>query len=293
MKIGTHDGAFHTDEVLAIATLLMVYPDAEIIRSRDPNVLATCDIRVDVGRKYDPKTGDFDHHQPEGAGKRKNGIKYSSFGLVWKEYGHRIMQDTEARQFIETIIVQSVDAHDNGQTLLKPAGDFGNVFPFNFSMAISSLNLYWDEPDELQEGQFKAAVAMGTTVLTRLIGRAHSTTRAKGLVKKAIANAKDERLIILDTACPWHEVVIKDAPKALFVLLPERGGKWNVQTIPQAIGSKTYRKSLPRAWKGLDGEAFAAQTGVHDAVFAHNGLFICGARSYEGALRLAELALAS
>ena len=39
MKIGTHNGAFHCDEVLACAMLkrLPEYKEAEIVRTRDQN----------------------------------------------------------------------------------------------------------------------------------------------------------------------------------------------------------------------------------------------------------------
>lgn|GEM_PF-6359412 len=43
----------------------------------------------------------------------------------------------------------------------------------------------------------------------------------------------------------------------------------------------------------LDGDALAALTGVADATFAHRGLFIAGAVSREGALALAQLAVAA
>ena len=38
LKIGTHNGHFHADEVLACAMLKMLpqYKDSEIVRSRDP-----------------------------------------------------------------------------------------------------------------------------------------------------------------------------------------------------------------------------------------------------------------
>lgn len=37
--------------------------DAEIIRTRDPALLAECDIVVDVGGEFDPKRHRYDHHQ--------------------------------------------------------------------------------------------------------------------------------------------------------------------------------------------------------------------------------------
>ena len=58
MKIGTHNGAFHCDEVLACAMLkqLTEYKEAEIVRTRDQALLDECDIVVDVGGIFDPKT---------------------------------------------------------------------------------------------------------------------------------------------------------------------------------------------------------------------------------------------
>lgn len=63
--IGTHDGYFHCDEVLAVFLLkqLSEFKDAKIIRSRDPLILNNCDVLVDVGDVYDPKAMRFDHHQ--------------------------------------------------------------------------------------------------------------------------------------------------------------------------------------------------------------------------------------
>lgn len=55
MKIGTHSGQFHCDEALACFMLkqLPEYEDAEIVRTRDEEILQTCDIVVDVGAVYD------------------------------------------------------------------------------------------------------------------------------------------------------------------------------------------------------------------------------------------------
>lgn len=63
--IGTHDGSFHCDEVLACAMLRLIpeFKDAVVKRSRDPVVLEACDIVVDVGGVFDPQTHRYDHHQ--------------------------------------------------------------------------------------------------------------------------------------------------------------------------------------------------------------------------------------
>lgn len=37
--------------------------DAEVVRTRDPELLAECDVVVDVGGEYDPERHRYDHHQ--------------------------------------------------------------------------------------------------------------------------------------------------------------------------------------------------------------------------------------
>lgn len=300
IRIGTHDGRFHSDEVLAIAALLILYPDAEIVRTRDVALLATCNLRVDAGRKYNPLTGDHDHHQEGGAGTRDNGIEFSSFGLIWKEFGVRITGDQEVARYVDKVLVQSVDARDNGQSLSVPRireqtkeYTFQGVMPFEFASAIDAFNPSWDETDRDPDMAFREAVDVGKRLLERLIARARSIQSAKPLVRQEIAVAEDPRLIILERGCPWHDVVITEAPNAVFVILPDKDGKWRVESIPRTLGTRDLRKSLPQAWKDLDPEAFAQVTGVPEAFFVHRKLFLCVATSFEGALRLARLALAA
>src|SRR5215213_6104431 len=90
MKVATHSGSFHADDVFALAALSMLGEPIEVVRTRDADAMAACDVRVDVGFADDPATGDFDHHQRGGAGERPNGVRYASFGLVWRAYGARL-----------------------------------------------------------------------------------------------------------------------------------------------------------------------------------------------------------
>lgn len=59
---------------------------ADLKRTRDPAVLNTCDIVVDVGGVYDEKTQRFDHHQRGFEEIFGHGFstKLSSAGLVYK-----------------------------------------------------------------------------------------------------------------------------------------------------------------------------------------------------------------
>lgn len=70
LTIGTHDGSFHCDEALAISMLkcLPQYEQAIVVRTRKPDMLASCHMVVDVGAVYDEATLRFDHHQREFTG---------------------------------------------------------------------------------------------------------------------------------------------------------------------------------------------------------------------------------
>ena len=83
LVIGTHNGKFHSDEVVGCSILCSFYCDNTVIivRTRDTETLKQCDICVDIGG------GTFDHHQAGFNKKRENGIKYASAGLIWKCFG--------------------------------------------------------------------------------------------------------------------------------------------------------------------------------------------------------------
>src|SRR5690348_4673081 len=98
VKIVTHSGNFHTDDIFAVATLfLLLEKDHTLLvtRSRDMETIAAADYVVDVGGEYDPAQNRFDHHQINGGGQRDNGIPYASFGLVWKHFGSVVSQSEE------------------------------------------------------------------------------------------------------------------------------------------------------------------------------------------------------
>ena len=80
----THSGTFHADDVFATAFLELYLNDIKIFRT---NMINSEEIDKNV-LVYDVGRGIFDHHQI-GALKRENGITYSSFGLLFKEFGKK------------------------------------------------------------------------------------------------------------------------------------------------------------------------------------------------------------
>jgi uncharacterized UPF0160 family protein len=291
MKVATHDGSFHADEIFALAALSLLGEPMEIDRTRDAAVLAAADLRVDVGFASDPAAGDFDHHQKGGAGERPNGVRYASFGLVWRAYGARVCEgDAEVAARVDQSLVQGVDANDTGQAVVAPLLD--GVWPMTVSGIIGGLNRRWDEelsPAE-ERARFDEALALAGPIVAREIASAAAQQRAVRIVEQAIGRARDPRVIELDRDVPWKEVVVAQAPDALFVVYPKRQG-WGLEAVPRELGSFTNRRDLPEAWAGLDGPELARLTGVGDAVFAHAKRFLVVARSRDGIGALAEQAL--
>jgi uncharacterized UPF0160 family protein len=287
MRIGTHNGVFHADDVFACAVMnVLENGPHDLVRTRDEAVLATCDVVVDVGGKYDSPNGRFDHHQKGGAGARENGVPYSSFGLVWKHFGHDCCGDMKVVKRVDEMLVQSVDAADCGFALQgKP--NVEGVRSMSVSAMVSLLNPTWEEVPDFDRA-FTKAVETAEMILRRAIQSARASEHAATGVAKAIS-ASEGAVVVLDKFLPWQETVFPE--QYLYVTFPSEAGTWMVQAIPPTPGSFDKRKPLPASWGGLRDNELAELTGVEDAVFCHIGLFICGAKTREGALALARLAV--
>jgi uncharacterized UPF0160 family protein len=292
MLVATHSGNFHADDVFAVATLGLALGAVDVVRTRDEGLQAEADVRVDVGGRADAATGDFDHHQKGGAGERPNGIRYASFGLVWREHGAVLAGSEDAARAIDERLVQGVDANDTGQTIAQPL--IGDARSMTVSGVVAALNPAWDE--ELtgaeEDARFGEAVTLATGILERELAGAAAFRRARQLVRDAITRASDPRVIELDRNMPWREGVVTQAPEGLFVVYPKVDG-WGLHAVPRELGAFENRKDLPAEWAGLTGAELAAATGVPDAIFCHTARFYASARSREGVLALVERALAA
>ncbi len=292
MLIATHDGSFHADEVFAVAALRLLGGPVEVVRTRERDALAQADVRIDVGFRDDASTGDFDHHQRDFDAVRDNDVRYASFGLVWREYGAPVCGgDQEVADAVDATLVQSVDANDVGQQLLRPLID--GVHPMTVNGIIGGFNARWDEtltPDQERE-RFDAAVALAQGILAREVASAAAGRRSQRMVREAIAATVDPRIVELPANVPWKQVLVPEAAGALFVIYPKRQG-FGLEAVPRELGSFEHRRDLPATWAGLEGPDLVAATGVEDALFCHPKRFLAVARSREGIGRLAELALA-
>jgi len=307
--IVTHNGKFHADDAWAAAVLFVLFPDAELIRTRDPAVIEAADFAVDVGGIWNPAAGRFDHHQKGFDGARQTGVPYASAGLVWREYGARCVSalalahtgqqlpnDTarEIAYAIDADIVQYLDLSDVGAAKNAPGG-------YGLSAVISGFNPNWlDEQrlgydgaaDVYRLEQFRRAMALLTDILVNAIKYRVGALLAVEQVRDSEVLEDGRLLFLRNSALPWTQVVRKEMPKVLFVLSHSIAeNRYMLHTVPVSPESFQARADLPAPWAGLRDAELAAVTGVPDAAFCHNGRFIAAAKSYEGAYAMALQAL--
>jgi uncharacterized UPF0160 family protein len=289
MKIVTHNGRFHVDDVFAVATALMVYPGAEVVRTRDEKVIESADIAIDVGLVCDSTRKRFDHHQGGGAGGRENGMPYSSFGLVWREWGRELAGEEESK-IIDQKLVCPIDANDNAISISK------NKFPGIREYTIYDvITAYGDEDGFSEEAlleRFLEAVEMAKSILRREINVARREISDTKEVLGVVERLQNKRLVVLDKNLLWLKA-LASVPETLYVVYPRKDGTWGVQTVSKDINNSFFeaRKPFPKSWGGKTDSELAQITGIDDAKFCHTKLYLSVAKTKEGAIALAKKAL--
>lgn len=296
IKVVTHSGSFHADDLFASAVVTLYYKKrgrkVSFIRTRDEEKIKKADLVFDVGNVYDDVKMRFDHHQTGGAGKRDNGIPYASFGLVWKKFGldlchgkQDIVDDIDRR------LVQPVDAIDNGISVSEPA-DCG-LFDYGLYGIISAYQNTWKEvsQDGKQQKNFLKLVDFFADLLKNEIKR--TSDRLELLEKIQEAYNKSERKDVIEI--PYHvgigpvTQVLHKYPEVLYVVA-RSNVNWKVMAMRKNPCDFENRKSLPQSWSGKRNNEMAEISGVSDAIFCHNALWMAVAESKEGAWKLADIA---
>lgn len=292
----THTGTFHADEVLATVILSKTFFGiATVLRTVAVPEEKFVEIEPII---YDIGGGKFDHHQKGGNGTYENGVPYASAGLVWKEYGLKILfntfndaADTEIKfifDYIDKNLIQGVDAYDNG---VLPKADYP-VQSMNFSEIIRNFNPTWNS-EESSDSAFIQAVNFAEVIFDKLIETAYAKAKAESIIKGAIRNS-ERGIMILSQQIDWQDALFtSNNPKAKeinYVIYPSNRNDYKVRCVPDELNGFGQRMPLPVKWRGLKNEELQKCSGVSDAIFCHPNGFIAAAKTFKGALELAQLA---
>lgn len=279
-SFGTHDGAFHADEVTACALLLIydLIDRDKVFRTRDQKELENLEFVCDVGGIYDPSIKRFDHHQIEYKG------MMSSAGMILKYLLAQGLMEEDFYHYINKALVIGIDAIDNGQITQKLghcsfSGVITNFVPCDYGMDSTGLYKAFSEALDFTIGHIQ-----------RSKERFYYIKSCKEAVKDSMK--KGQEYLLFDKAMPWMENFFElegeDHP-ALFVIMPS-GDFWKLRGIPPSYDQKMkVRKPLPKKWAGLLEDDLKKVTNIPGAIFCHKGRFISIWKTKEDAIKAFHL----
>merc|ERR1711874_349789 len=290
-------------------------------RTRDPAVLQTCSLVVDVGGEFDPARMRFDHHQKTFShtfhsldASKKWTTKLSSAGLVYFHFGREIISSvlgTSSQQLTEKVFdkvyenfAQEIDAIDNGISTHDGEGRYS--ISTNLSSRVSHLGPNWnDAQQDFDVGFYKAMELTRTEFLDRVNYFGKVWWGARDIVNKSIqdrfkVHQSGKVLEFEQGGVPWKEHLFElekenglsgSEVNILYVIYTDQNGMWRIQCVPLRSKSFENRLSLPEAWRGVRDQDLEKVSGIEGATFVHSGGFIGGNKTREGVMKMVEESL--
>lgn len=285
IHVVTHSGAFHPDELLAIALLrdtLGTPSTMNVERTRDEARLAAArndpDVFVvDVGFEFDPSRRNFDHHQGTLADRWPDGTPYSACGLVW-----RWLREQDAWPHASPALLDAVE-----ERLVKPADRFDN-----------GIGGAWAEGQVLDgynrggsDGESDAAFARALEVAGDAVANAfHAAARelaARAAVEEALrtrfhrphgvlemAESNVGRVAELAVRLSNAEVNLLMVPRRL-PSAKDSSGVWTLITVPLSLDDPFSQKTpAPESWRGRSHFEDEGAAGKVHIEFCHKNGFL-------------------
>ena len=274
----THNGKFHIDEVFSTVLLMKVFKNIKLIR------LSEIPKDVDCKNKiiYDIGGGRFDHHQIN-ADIRENGIKYSSFGLLWKEYGRIYLKKVHCEDIefawkkFDQSFVQTIDKIDNFQIEKDCLNNY------LISNIIESFNPTWNsniDPDL----KFKEAANFAVIIFDNIIKEIFSIIEANTYLN--YMKLKNSEYIILEKYVPYNDFIIEnDNEKRIkFIVYPSKRNGYEVRTVLD-------RAKFPDEWYNLSKKEFYDKYKIDGMLYCHSNGKLCIVSNIETAIDIINLTL--
>ena len=310
-KIAVHNQTFHADDCLSVYLLhnTAEFRDAQVIRTRDPDILATCDAVCDTGGVYDHDKRRYDHHQP-GFNETFPGstIPLSSSGQIYLHWGKEISTNILKRngrdigehvdyvyQSMYEDFMKEVDANDNGISQYGP--DVEPLYTIHTGIASRIAMLHADGTLPEEEAFQQAVQLIGTEFEAVLIHMFDSRIPAIAITKRAFESRKSVdpsgKIILLEEGCAFqsHLKALEKQTKCdlvLYAVSARDDGTWAIRCVS---GEQEFenRKSLPCA--SLRDDALSKACGIPGGVFVHKNGFLAAFDTKEHAIEFAKYAL--
>ncbi|MBR1936933.1 MAG: MYG1 family protein [Bacilli bacterium] len=285
----THSGTMHADEVFATAFLELYLKDVSVYRTKSVDSTNISDdiLVYDIGR------GKYDHHQ-EDALKRDKGITYSSFGLLFKEFGKDFLSKQNNIKYIDEVfngidkdLVEGIDADDNGFFPKIEA----NYKVKTVSNIIKMFNPSYDSFED-ESTQFIKAVSLAKEILLEEVIYINGKVLSDKEVSKILDKMEDNsKYLILEEYLPYEDSVLSSTKtdSLLFVAFPSNRGGFAIKVLPKSSTDRTARLPFPEEWAGKEGEELERISGISGLNFCHTGRFIVNCRDMSCVLQVLNL----
>ncbi|UYI28126.1 MYG1 protein [Encephalitozoon cuniculi] len=292
MKLITHNERFHYDEVLASCILLRIYPDAEIVRTRDKTLIDSGDIVYDVGGVFDPGLGRFDHHQRTffETFSPKYSVKLSSSGLIFKYFHRKLLSlyGIESSSRTYDLVVDKIysefflyaDAIDNGQDI------YGEIKPRSIADLVNLFNVDGSGRDAETEG-FYEVLRIVDKDLDNYMKRIKLWTDNYEHMENKIKETSGP-ILVLDKHYSTDlvlEIEAQNGKDFKFMVFPHRGA-YRVIAIPKHKGTFETKNPLRKEWRGLVNEELVEASGIEGCTFVHSSGFMGINSTLENALKM-------
>ena len=293
-NLGTHNGIFHCDEVVAIAILrlsLSYLKNLHVVRSEDIEVLNKCKIVIDIGG------GSYDHHGKNFKKCRSTGEEYASAGLVWENFAEKAirtvtgkigvyLEDDEVKKIkeeIDTEFIIPIDLEDNGIEFRNHAFSF-----------ITQLRPRWIEHQNFDEAFIKAE-ALAFDMLKAIIKSKAANLRTAPYFNKSLS-IHDGIFELPAQTMKWEEYIVNhnlsNNYEIKFVIFPYPRGGWAAQSVPPSM-DEIFKQLVPfpEEWAGENKDTLPEISGVKEAILCHKDRFFARAQSKAAIIQMCKIAM--
>lgn len=179
--------------------------------------------------------GEFDHHQKNRNGQRKNGIYYSSIGLLWQKFGKKYLKILKVKnidktfEYIDNELIQYIDATDNMQIEYlenKITPDF-----------IKLCNPEWNENTSEDEA-FINALKLADEFWKVYVKHAIAEVEAMEIILNEIEKCK-ECYLVFDKEMPYRKAIkFSTNDKVKYIIFKSRREGYDIRTIQDSCKFK-------------------------------------------------------
>lgn len=265
--IGTHNGVFYSDEVVAIAIFSLINQKKKIriVRTNNAEILKKCHVYMAS------KTSDYQALENL---VKENEIPCINLELVWQRFGKNLIYNYMSKYFPTVLsFVKDIFKKFSDDVISLLESETNGIEANSFSF-ISSFLPSWNDSTPDFDGQFLKVLEITLEVFKQELSKTIESFVADKFLK---SNWKkyfsDNILEIPSQTIPWIETVIAinktimDNNVIDFVIYPHPDGGWAAECVPISLENRSEKRILfPKEWAGQSSKKIKELTKVEDAM---------------------------